>query len=332
MAYFGITASEDGLRAAMPGVTLEDGLRCALACTREATPIVVLVHGYKFHPARPEADPHRSLFSYTPEGDARRVRSWPEGLGFEDDAGQTGLAVGFAWPASAPHLPSLFSTRRTGFAQVYDRAGDYGHRLAQLVALLQRLAPGRPVDILAHSLGARVALAALPHLQEPPGRMVLLGAAEFDARALEFIAAAPAPCPPMIYNVTARANDLYDVLFESFAPRRGWGERAIGLGLTAHLPCWLDLQIDRADVTGWANGKGIPLTASNARLCHWSFYTRDGALALYKAILRRQPGWDIASLRGAACLAAQEPRWSRFLPRRPRGIAALDLGAGLESA
>jgi hypothetical protein len=177
-----------------------------------------------------------------------------------------------------------------------------------------------------------VALAALPLLPLAPGRMVLLGAAEFDARAHEFLGALPAPCPPQIYNVTARANDLYDAMFESFAPRRSWGERAVGLGLRAKRPHWLDLQLDRADVTAWINAQGVPLTPSRARLCHWSFYTRGGAFAVYQAILRRRPGWDIASLRTAPCFAAQEPRWSRLLPRRRPALPGLALNGDLKSA
>jgi hypothetical protein len=133
---------------------------------------------------------------------------------------------------------------------------------------------------------------------------------------------------PEIYNVTARANDLYDLAFECFAPRRGWGERAVGTGLTAPRPHWIDLQLDRAEVTAWVNVQGIPLTPENARVCHWGFYTRDGALAVYQAILRRRPGWDIASLRAAPCFAAQEPRWSRVLPRRRLALPTLDAPLG----
>ncbi len=330
MAYFGVTASEAGLQAAAPGEDLETGLRRRLARCPGTAPVVVLIHGFKFHPEQPAADPHRSLFALSPPRDGRRVRSWPEGLGFRDDAGETGLCVGFGWPASAPMLGSLAATGRNAFAHVYDRAAAYGDRLAELVALLQRLAPGRPVDVLAHSLGARVALAALPALEAAPGRFILLGAAEFDTRALEFVRASRAPAPAQIYNVTTRANDLYDLAFETFAPRRAWRERAVGLGLGAQLPNWFDLQLDRADVTAWINGLGIPLTAPNARLCHWSFYTRGGALAVYEAILRRQPGWDIASLRAAPCFAAQEPRWSRLLPRP--GLSRPSLGAVLTRA
>jgi hypothetical protein len=322
MAYFGITASDAGLRAA-DGADPEAALVRHLAALPAHGPVVVLVHGFKFHPDRPDADPHRSLFAFRPASTCWKIRSWPEGLGFADDAGETGLCVGFAWPASAPLLRSLLTTGRSGFAHVYDRAAAFGARLAALIALLQRLAPGRPIDVLAHSLGARVALAALPHLDAAPGRMVLLGAAEFDARAREFLAAMRGQRPPQIYNVTARANDLYDVLFESFAPRRSWGERAIGLGLRDAPPFWLDLQLDRPEVTAWVNARGVPLWRPDARLCHWSFYTRGGALDVYRAILRRQPGWEITALRGAACLADQEPRWSRLVPRRRAGLVAL---------
>jgi hypothetical protein len=330
MAYFGITASDAGFRAAARAADLERDLRRHLRRLPPKAPVVVMVHGYRFSPETPETDPHRSLFAFRPARTCRKVRSWPEGLGFADDDGATGLAIGFGWLASEPHLPSLLATGRTGFARVYDRAGRLGARLAELVALLQRLAPGRPVDLLAHSLGARVALAALPHLTRAPGRVVLLGAAEFDARARESLAACPAPCPPQVYNVTARANDLYDIAFESFAPRRGWGERAVGFGLGAPSECWLDLQLDRAEATAFINARGIALTLPAARLCHWSFYTRPGAFAVYQAILRRSPGWDIASLRAAPGLAIQEPRWSRLLPRRRP--AALPADASLGSA
>jgi hypothetical protein len=154
--------------------------------------------------------------------------------------------------------------------------------------------------------------------------MILLGAAEFDTRARAFLAAAPGP-GPAIYNVTARANDFYDAMFETFAPRASWSERALGLGLTGGRPNWLDLQLDRAEVTAWMNTRGIPLEPARARFCHRSFYTRRGAFALYRAILRRRPGWDLGTLRAEPALAAQEPRWSRL--RRPRSAPALpDLG------
>ncbi len=320
MAYLGVTASTGTIvpAGAVCG-PLADTLAAALAPLAPRAPLVVLVHGYKFDPFHPAKDPHAGLF-------ARGPRSWAEGLGLGGAEPCAGLGIGFGWPAAAAHVPHLLTTRRTGFAHVYDRAETFGARLAELITLLQSLAPERPVDILAHSLGARVALAALPHLRTPPGRMILLGAAEFDSRARAFLADAPA-AGPAIYNVTARANDFYDAMFETFAPRTGRSDRALGLGLGGR-PNWLDLQLDRAEVAAWLNARGIPLEPARARFCHRSFYTRRGAFALYRAILRRAPGWDLGTLRAEPCLAAQDPRWSRLRPSRSTVLPALHLAPG----
>jgi hypothetical protein len=323
MAYFGVSATGTGIAAAAGG-DLAAGLGAVLGRVAPDAPVVVLVHGWKFDPGRRAADPHRSLYAFRPTVD-RRIRSWPAGLGIADDAGESGLAIGFAWPASASHLASLVACGRTGFATVYDRAGVAGVALAALLRLVQTLAPGRRIDVLAHSLGARVALAALPHLDRTPERMILLGAAELAARAEAFVVARAPDERPAIYNVTARTNDLYDLAFECFVPARRPGERASGAGLPG-LACWLDLQLDRPEVAAWARVQGVPLSPETARCCHWNFYTREGAFALYQAILRRRPGWDIESLRRLPCLAGQEPRWSRLLPRRrPLGPDAPDL-------
>ena len=317
MAYLGITATRDGFVAA-DGGDLDGRLDRLAGALPPDAPVVVLIHGYKFRPGRggrPGEDPHRSLYAFAPDAPCWKVRSWPQGLGFDPEDPATGLCVGFGWPAAEAHLPALIAEGRTGFARVYDRAAAIGATLAALIARLQAALPGREIDVLAHSLGARVALAALPHLEAAPGRMLLLGAAEFDARAREALDACRAPRPPAIYNVTARANDIYDAAFETFAPRRSWQERAVGLGLGDPPPCWLDLQIDRAEVTDWIVAQGVPLTPARARFCHWSFYIRDGAFDLYRAILRRVPGWDVAALRVVPALAAQEPRWSRVALR-----------------
>ena len=120
MAYFGVTATSTGLRAAAGG-DLAGGLRRRLATVPAGAPIVVLIHGWKFHPALPGADPHHTLFGYGPSTEPRS-RSWPAGLGIDDDDGASGLAIGFGWPASAAHLACLLRRGRTGFAEVYDRA------------------------------------------------------------------------------------------------------------------------------------------------------------------------------------------------------------------
>ncbi len=313
MSYVGLTASPRALVATGggdPHAVLERGLSGVPA----DAPVVVLIHGYRFDPASPlgRHDPHRSVYGLDVAAEDGRARSWPAGLGFHGSDPAAGLCVGFGWPASEPHLPNLIASGRNGFAAVYDRAALMGRHLARVIARLQELRPGLPVDVMAHSLGARVALSALGHLDTAPGRMVLLGAAEFDGRAEEALDGLRGAEPPQIYNVTARANDFYDAVFETFAPRRSMSERAIGQGLRAPRPFWLDLQLDRADLTDWINDRGIPLSPARARMCHWSFYTRAGTFGVYQAILRRRPGWDIPLLRAEPCFNAQEPRWSRM--------------------
>ena len=74
-------------------------------------------------------------------------------------------------------------------------------------------------------------------------------------------------------------------------------------------------------MTAWINERGIRLTAARGPALPLGVLHPSGALAVYQAILRRRPGWDIAALRAVPGLAAQEPRWSRLL----RGLSAGDV-------
>ena len=161
-------------------------------------PVVVLVHGYRYDPGAPRAPTRtaRSSPSSRPRLPPQSAAGRP-GSASPTTAARPGWPIGFAWPAAraAPREPAC-GGGRTGFATVYDRAAAYRRAAGRSwLRCVQRLAPGRPVDLLAHSLGARVALAALPHLAEAPGRVILLGAAEFDARAREVSLAGARPRP-----------------------------------------------------------------------------------------------------------------------------------------
>ncbi|MEM9199547.1 MAG: alpha/beta hydrolase [Pseudomonadota bacterium] len=336
-----------------------------MAACPPGAPIAVLIHGYRFDPGTPDHDPHRLLYAQAPARQSAKLASWTDGLGF--GAGpETGLAIGFGWPARAAHLPSLVRLGHTGFAEVYARAGAAGAALAALIAQIAHLAPNRPIDILAHSLGARVALSALPRLGPAAagavGRLILLGGAEYAGTARAALAKLaqvgaqgpslaqgqalakgqvraqgqalakgqaqePAGAPqkqageeiraaPEIYSITARQNDVYDALFETFAPRGdALCDQVLSRGVDA--PDWFSLQLDAPHVMGWAAARGIALEPAARAVCHWSFYTRPGALALYGRILRDRAAWSVAALRRAPALAAHEPRWTRLsgLPR-----------------
>jgi len=120
-----------------------------------------------------------------------------------------------------------------------------GARFAGLVRLLRRLAPDRQVQLIGHSMGARVALAALPALcPGDVGRIVLLTGAEFTRTARAALTS-PARRHATVLNVTSRENDLFDFLAEWLLPAPAPGERVIGAGLAA--PNVIDLQLDNPD-------------------------------------------------------------------------------------
>ena len=95
---------------------------------------------------------------------------------------------------------------------------------------------------------------------------------------------------------------------------------------------WLDLQLDRPDVTDWINDRGIPLTAPDARSATGGSTPASGALGIYQAILRRHPGWDIATLRGRRASGRRSPAGSVSVPRRRPRCPGHDLDSAAARA
>lgn len=269
-------------------------------------PIVLLLHGYKFAPGHGPADPHGHILALNPQSDCPRAISWPRHLGFGRGDADEGLCIAFGWPA------------RGTLWQAYRAAAEASAALARLIATLHRLAPDRPVDVVAHSLGARVVLGALPLLPAGAlGRAILIAAAELQRRA-EAALASPAGQQAEIFNITSRENDLFDLLLEWLIAPHRIGERALGHGLSAPHPNWLDLQIDDAHTLTALARFGFRIAPPLRRVCHWSGYLRPGLFPLYRALLRTPQGLPLTHLR-AALPDAPAPRWSRLLapPRRP---------------
>jgi hypothetical protein len=142
---------------------------------------------------------------------------------------------------------------------------------------------GRPIQVIAHSMGACVALSALPLL--PPGlidQMILFAAAESRGRALAALDS-PAGKVVEVINVTTRENDLFDAYFE-------WGlhlglRTSIGQGLGQCRANWHDLWIDQPRTLQALACLGHPLPDPPRRICHWSPYLRPGTIALYRALI-----------------------------------------------
>lgn len=287
-AVFRVDVSRSGLR--VDGAALAQ----ALASLPKGAPVVVMIHGYRFAPdARGGNCPHGHIFSMQPPAQDWTAISWPRHLGL--NCGRA-LAIGFGWPA------------RGQFRGACARARAAGRALAELAALVQSLDPGRAFDVVGHSLGARVALAALPHAEAGDfRRMILLAAAELRRPAQRAMASAAGRAVQVV-NVTTRENDLFDFLFEWLGA--AGLDTAIGQGLREARANWLDLQLDQAASLTALARLGHVLPAPPARISHWSPYLRPGALGLYRAIL--DGSLPLERLR-SALPERRDPRWSRLL-------------------
>lgn len=267
-----------------------DRLARKLAALPPGAPVVAMIHGWRYAPAFGRDCPHGSIMSLDPRPEDTRAISWPRHLHLD---GTRGLAIAFGWRA------------RCGLWTAHARARIAGLALAAVAETVSRLAPGRPLHVIAHSMGARVALNAL-FLAQPGqfGRLVLLAPAETRQVAAAALAT-PAGQAARVINVTTRENDLFDAGYE-------WGvhlglRTSVGQGLGRRVPNWRDLWIDHPDTLGALAGLGYRIPAPQGRVCHWSPYLRPGTMALYRALI------DGSLPPEALPDPCPQPRWARLL-------------------
>lgn len=277
--------------AGRPDPQMAQHLAARLRAHPPEAPVIVMIHGYKFSPRDPRHNPHRHILSLAPDRPGPRVRSWPQALGAADTGPRAPLCIALGWEA------------RGSLWQAGQRAGAAGRGLAGLLGGL----PGgaeRPVHLLAHSLGARVGLSALPHLRAGAlGRMVLLNPAEIAPRAQRMLDT-PAGQRVQVVSVTSAENRVYDAIFAALMAPLWPGTRTLGgAGAVAH-PAWVDLRLDRPGALAALAGLGLPVAPRQHWLCHWSPYLRPGVFGLYRAIL----GGDLDPRHLAQALAQAEAR------------------------
>ncbi len=248
-----------------------DLLGAAMADLPPLAPVVIMIHGFRYDPGDARVDPHRAILGAAPQpGEV----SWPRHLGLLRPGAGLGVALG--WPAAG------------GLRVAHGRAARAGGALARMVALIRAADPGRRVDLIAHSMGARVALSALR--QAAPyslRRVILLAGAAYRSEALEALAA-PAGQTAEVVNVTGRENALFDTVAEWLLPAQARFDRMIGRGLRDAPPRWLDLPLDRAEVLAGLARLGHRI-APPRPVCHWSGYQRPGVFGLYRALLAAEP-------------------------------------------
>jgi pimeloyl-ACP methyl ester carboxylesterase len=297
MPVLQIDSGPDGPRLNQSLQPLTPALRQAL---QGSGPIVIMIHGYKFDPRNRETCPHRHILSLDPSRASFKAVSWPRGLGFDGQSKGEGVAIAFGWPA------------RGTIWKAYERAAIAGRALAGLIETIGRLAPGRRVHLLAHSLGARVALTALPHVSAPlVDRMILMSGADYGQTARTALQCS-AGQQAQIINVTSRENDLFDFLLERLVAPPERGDRTLAHGMP-QAPNTLTLQLDHRETLGVLRGAGFDIAPPGGRVCHWSSYIRQGVFPLYRALLRQPEDWPLIQLR-AALPKACDPRWSRIWP------------------
>ncbi len=263
-----------------PRRDLRHTLEPALADLPAGAPIVIYVHGHQ---------------------------DWPHPDVLAQARQQVGLAITLNWPATARFFGALPDVN-----QLYFDAGNAAPALAWLINLLGELAPDRPIDLLAHSLGARVGLQALPLLQHSNlARLVGLAAVEFSAITLLALTA-PAARNMAFYNVTTEKTLLFHRIMHHFGPRPGPADGLLCKGFAFPRGNWVDIRLDRPAVRH-------PLTAVCDKLLDLKQGVKKPALiAQLEAVFLRDRGQtDISEMRNL--LGAAIPGPLSLIPvRTPR--------------
>jgi pimeloyl-ACP methyl ester carboxylesterase len=216
------------------------------------------------------------------------------GMGDPDE----GLALGFGWNARGP----VWRAAR--------RARAAGGQLGRILRILHRAAPHRPIHLMTHSMGAEVALAALHVL--PRGaitRLLTLAPASYHSTA-DAALQSPAGATLEWINVTSRENALFDLMYERLVSPPCRKDRVIGARL--HAVNATTLRLDCPRTLDWLQRFGAQIAPPTARICHWSGYTRPGALGFYNRLLRDPARVPLASLQAPA--PAAPARWRLPLP------------------
>lgn len=257
----------------------------ALAALAPDAPVVILIHGFRYCPDNPNHCPHDHILSLRPSRACWKSVSWPRHLGLH---GTGGLAIGFGWPA------------RGTIWQAMARTGQAAAELAILMRRIKTLAPHRPLHLVGHSLGARLAMLACRDLPaRSVQRLVLISAALFRAEARSLMQT-PALASAEVFNVTGRENLVFDLLLRLARPHGG---PTVGRGLAARN--WLDLRLDNRQTLAALALFGHRIPMPRSLVCHWSGYLRPGVFGLYRALLRPDHPLPLAVLRAGLDTSAR---------------------------
>lgn len=302
------------LNASAEGLSVHGSPAPAMGTLQSAAkgqgPVIILIHGYKYDPDCARCSPHASIFSRAAHPDKPTHAGWLRPLGFGTGSAREGLAIAFGWRARG----NIWRAERS--------ARIAGRHLAQAIREIRAIAPHREIHAVTHSMGSEVILSALPDLA--PGdvsRIVTLTGATYASRASAALRT-EAGRAVELFNITSRENDIFDFFYERLIAPPTRGDWAMGIGLD--LPNVVNIQLDCARTLAALPAFGGHIAAPNRAVCHWSSYTRAGALRFYAHALRQREAVPLDALR-AALPVAVAPRWSRMFVR-PQGLPLLAMG------
>lgn len=279
----------------------------ALAGLSHGQCVTIMTHGLRFSPFVPEKDPHTHILSLTPRACWKAV-SWPRHLHLDRES--AGLGIAFGWHAVGP------------LRQVATRAFAAGDALADLIAYIHQRRPDLCLNLIAHSLGARVVLRALS--QAPAAsvaRVILMSGAEYRSVADAAMDSA-AGHSVQVLNVYSHENAVFDGLFRAAVPAPKLTDWTLSGGLRRRVG-WCDLRADCSRTRDLLHLYSVRTRAPVTRVCHWSTYLRPGLFRLYRRVL--DPNEPELLPRLAAELAdtrSKPPRWHLPDPHGPHHAGA----------
>lgn len=287
MALVSVNATETGWESVTP-------LGPAVAHLPLGASVTIMIHGFRFSPWDDQNTPHSHILSLDPRRDCWKAVSWPRHLHL--GRADAGLGIGFGWHA------------RGSLTRVAARAFGVGSTLAGFIRDIKAERGDLHVNIMAHSLGARVALSALAELARGDvDRLILLSGAEYRSIAVAALRS-PAGRATQMLNVTSGENTLFDAIFRLGVPAPSLSDWPLSGGVSA-VPGWTDLRVDCPETLAVLRAHGIRTRASATRVCHWSTYLRPGLFRLYRDV------FDPARPDLLPRLAAALPRPAAAAPR-----------------
>ena len=239
--------------------------------------IIIMVNGFDYDPTETSEDnPHLTLFKeWNGHISAIQEEHWD--------------CFGFGWYSAelepGSWVGGLLRLHWNPYRWGWELAGKAGGILAKMIAARLAADDGAEICIVAHSMGARVALSALTQLpRSAVKRVLLLNGSEYSQTAKVVSLYTNSD----VLNVVVKADDVLSKLGSIFAPEE-FIENVVGQsGLCDPPHTWLDICLDNTGVKEKTRAGGyLDLCGDNPDSIgdHWYSYTHEPNWFLFRDFL-----------------------------------------------